>query len=152
MGMETSQAPFIMLAINTASTLSAYVSGAFSDKKGKSSYLRLAIIIAFVANILFMVSSYSSSLWIAGVGSILWGAQTGIWHSMSAIVIAELAPLKLRATAFGIFYILNGIALLLANTICGWLSQALGFFIAFFLSAVLSVLALLMCKIYSCFS
>lgn len=60
-----------------------------------------------------------------------------------ALPVAALAPASLRGTAFGVFNLLGGVALLAASAIAGGLWDAYGSQVTFFFGATLSALALL---------
>ena len=54
---------------------------------------------------------------------------------------AEAAPADLRGTAFGLFNLVSGIALLIASVIAGWLWDVFGPAQTFYAGAVFSALS-----------
>ena len=73
-----------------------------------------------------------SILWL-GFGVVLWGLHMGFTQGLLATLIAESAPADLRGTAFGVFNLVAGIALLAASIVAGalWdMKGPLGTFLA----------------------
>jgi MFS family permease len=61
---------------------------------------------------------------------------------LSALV-AQTAPADLRGTAFGLFNLVSGVALLLASALAGWLWAVYGPTLTFYVGAIFTGLALL---------
>ena len=59
-------------------------------------------------------------------GSVLWGLHMACTQGLLAKLVADTAPARLRGTAFGIFNLVSGVALLLASVIAGALWSAFG--------------------------
>jgi MFS family permease len=59
-------------------------------------------------------------------------------------LVADSAPSHLRGTAFGVFNLANGIALLFASLVAGGLWQSLGASTTFYAGASFAVAALVM--------
>src|SRR5690606_10854259 len=62
-----------------------------------------------------------------GLGVALWGLHMGFTQGLFNVLIADNAPAELRGTAFGMFHLLTGVALLLASVIAGVLWDTRGF-------------------------
>ena len=61
-----------------------------------------------------------------------------------AALIAKFAPVELRATAFGVFNLVSGLALLLSGVATGWVWTAFGYSQAFLLAAAFAALTLVL--------
>lgn len=59
-----------------------------------------------------------------GVG--LWRLHMGITQGLLAAMVADAAPDDLRGTAFGLFNLVGGVAMLMASAIAGLLWDRLG--------------------------
>ena len=59
-------------------------------------------------------------------GAALWGLHMGLTQGLLAALVAAAAPADLRGTAFGVFNLVCGVALLVASVLAGWLWDALG--------------------------
>ena len=77
-----------------------------------------------------------------GCGIALWGLHLGITQGLLATMIADTAPPALRGTAYGLFNLASGIAMLLASAIAGLLWDQLGGGATFAAGAVFSASAL----------
>jgi MFS family permease len=58
-----------------------------------------------------------------------------------AALVADTTPERLRGTAFGVFHLVSGLAMLAASVMAGWLWQSFGPSATFFAGAGLSVVA-----------
>jgi predicted MFS family arabinose efflux permease len=76
-----------------------------------------------------------------GVG--LWGLHLGFSQGLLSALVADTAPEDLRGTAFGLFNLVSGGALLIASVLAGWLWQSFGATSTFLAGAVFSGLAVL---------
>jgi len=74
-----------------------------------------------------------------GVG--LWGLYLGLSQGLLSALVADTAPEGLRGTAFGLFNLLTGGALLIASFLAGWLWHAFGPTATFLAGAVFSGVA-----------
>ena len=60
------------------------------------------------------------------VGVALWGLHMGFTQGVLAALVADTAPADLRGTAFGVFNLVSGIALLVASIVAGALWDGSG--------------------------
>ena len=56
----------------------------------------------------------------------LWGLHMGLTQGLLAALVADTAPAQLRGTAFGVFNLVSGIAMLAASVIAGGLWDWIG--------------------------
>jgi MFS family permease len=61
---------------------------------------------------------------LAGVA--LWGIHMGMTQGLLAAMVADTAPAPLRGTAYGVFNLASGLAMLLASVVAGGLWDAFG--------------------------
>ncbi|MNN33262.1 hypothetical protein D3C81_1470150 [compost metagenome] len=66
---------------------------------------------------------------------VAWGLHLGFTQGVFAALIADSAPANLRGTAFGLFHLLTGVALLAASVVAGLLWDGVGFQATFLLGA-----------------
>jgi MFS family permease len=69
-------------------------------------------------------------------------------QGLLAAMIAHTAPAELRGTAFGMFNLMSGIALLLASAGAGVLWESLGAASTFYAGAVICLITLAGCAAY----
>ena len=65
----------------------------------------------------------------------------GLTQGLLAALVAATAPDDLRGTAFGIFNLVCGVALLIASALAGWLWDAYGPAFTFYAGAAFTALA-----------
>jgi MFS family permease len=75
------------------------------------------------------------------VGSALWGLHMALTQGLLAALVAATAPADLRGTAFGVFNLACGVALLVASALAGALWDAIGPAATFYAGAGLAALA-----------
>ena len=75
------------------------------------------------------------------VGVLIWGLHMGFTQGLFAALVAEAVPAEMRGTAFGMFNLVTGVALLLASVIAGALWEVLGAQWTFFAGAFFAVVA-----------
>ena len=69
-------------------------------------------------------------------GTALWGLHMAFTQGLLAKLVADTASKELRGTAFGLFNLVSGVALLLASVIAGTLWTAFGAAATFLAGAV----------------
>ena len=74
-------------------------------------------------------------------GAALWGLHMGLTQGLLAALVAASAPADLRGTAFGVFNLVCGIALLIASVLAGWLWDTFGPGFTFYAGAALTLIA-----------
>ncbi len=131
--------PMVLVVMNVAYTLSAYPVGAVSDRMDRVSLLILGLFLLLVADVVLALTSGIGGL---ATGVLLWGLHMGFTQGLFAALIADTAPPELRGTAFGMFNLITGLALLLANVIAGGFWGALGPQGTFLAGAAFTVLTL----------
>ena len=89
-----------------------------------------------------LVLAFGASLSSMAVGVALWGLHMGMTQGLLAAIVAEAAPADLRGTAFGLFNLVSGIAMLIASVVAGALWVDLSPAATFLVGAALCVLAL----------
>jgi MFS family permease len=90
-----------------------------------------------------LVLAATTSPLLALTGAALWGIHMGLTQGLFTKLVADNAPSELRGTAFGIFNLVSGSALLLASVIAGVLWAAFGAPATFLTGAAFAVLAVL---------
>lgn len=132
--------PLVMVAMNLVYSLTAYPFGKLSDRMSHSKMLQWGLLVLISADIVLALSSHWSTL-LAGVA--LWGIHMGMTQGLLAAMVAHTAPPELRGTAFGMFNLMSGIALLLASAGAGVLWEMLGAASTFYAGAIICVVTLI---------
>lgn len=132
--------PLVMVAMNLVYSLTAYPFGKLSDSMSHSKLLQWGLLVLILADIVLALSGHWSTLLI---GVALWGIHMGMTQGLLAAMVAHTAPPELRGTAFGMFNLMSGLALLLASTGAGVLWETLGAASTFYAGAIICVVTLI---------
>lgn len=123
MGLPPALAPLVLVAMNVIYALSAYPAGALSDRFNRLHVLGFGFLLLIGAD---AVLALAPGLAAVGAGVALFGLHMGFTQGVFATLVADCAPSELRGTAFGMFNLLTGLALLAASVIAGALWDAIG--------------------------
>jgi MFS family permease len=122
-GVPVALVPIVLVIMNVVYSLSAYPAGALSDRMDRITILVIGLGLLFAAD---MVLAFAPDLgWIA-LGVVLWGAHMGFTQGLLSTLVADSSPPELRGTAFGMFNLVTGIALLVASVLAGALWDKIG--------------------------
>ena len=138
-GIPIALTPLVMVAMNLIYAASAYPFGKLSDKVSHTRLLTFGLIVLIAADLVLAHSNHWSTL-LAGVA--LWGIHMGMTQGLLAAMVADTAPVDLRGTAYGFFYFMSGLALLVASGLAGFVWDRFGAATTFYTGAAFCVLAL----------
>lgn len=117
-GLPLTLIPLVLVVMSVVYTLTAYPAGRLSDSLSRPTMLAIGMAALAAADIaLALTQGYT--LLFAGIA--LWGLHMGLTQGILASMIADVAPIAYRGTAFGVFNLLSGAALLAASGLAGWL-------------------------------
>jgi MFS family permease len=122
-GLQLALVPLVMVVMNVIYTVSAWPAGALSDRVDRYLVLAAGFAVLILAD---LVLALGDSAAVVLLGAALWGLHMGLTQGLFAALVADTAPAELRGTAFGMFNLLGGVALLLASIIAGALWDAMG--------------------------
>lgn len=122
-GLAISYVPVIMIVMNIVYAVFAYPAGAAADRISARTLLVLGLGVLIAADV---VLAMATSPWIAFLGAAFWGLHMALTQGLFSKLVADTAPVELRGTAFGIFNLVSGGALLLASVIAGSLWSVFG--------------------------
>jgi MFS family permease len=122
-GLAIGYVPVIMIVMNVVYSIFAYPAGAAADRISARTLLLMGLGILVVADIVLAIAA---SPGIALLGSAFWGLHMALTQGLLSKLVADTAPADLCGTAFGIFNLVSGGALLLASVIAGSLWNMFG--------------------------
>lgn len=140
LGIALAMVPIVLVVMNVAYTATAYPAGVAADRGHRKALLVWGLV-ALIASDVVIASTASRTLFFAGV--VLWGLHMGLTQGLLSTLVADAAPADLRGTAFGVFHLVSGVAMLLASVIAGVLWDAYGPAWTFYAGAAFTALALL---------
>ena len=137
-GLAVGYVPIIMIVMNVVYALFAYPAGAAADRFSARTLLVLGLGVLVIADI---VLALAASPWVAFLGAAFWGLHMALTQGLLSKLVADTAPARLRGSAFGIFNLVSGVALLLASIIAGSLWSVFGAAATFIAGGSFAVLA-----------
>jgi MFS family permease len=139
-GLGAALVPIVLVVMNVVYAASAYPAGYVSDQMGRWGVLAAGALTLVVADVALAFAG-SPATALAGVA--LWGLHMGFTQGLFAALVADVARPEQRGTAFGVFNLVTGLALLAASVLAGELWDAGGARLAFLTGAGLTGLAAL---------
>jgi MFS family permease len=138
-GLPIALTPLVLVAMNLIYALTAYPCGRLADRLSHDRLLAIGLALLIAADLALAVSSHWGWVWL---GISLWGLHMGMTQGLLATMVADTAPVDLRGTAYGVFNLLGGVALLFASAFAGFLWDAYGAAHAFVAGALIGAVAL----------
>jgi MFS family permease len=132
--------PVVLVLMNVTYSLSSYPIGVLADRVNRGALLALGLGVLVVSDLILALVGGMTGL---VLGVVLWGLHMGMTQGLLAALIADTAPDSLRGTAFGVFNLVSGLALLVASVVAGELWDRFGSGATFLAGALFATLALL---------
>lgn len=145
-GLDLAWIPLVLIVMNIAYAIGAYPAGALADSIPPRGLLLVGLLLLIAADALLALSQ-SAALVLAG--SVLWGVHMAFTQGLFAKLVADAAPPHIRGTAFGLYNMATGAALLAASVIAGSLWDMFGPAVTFITGGGFAVLALFGLLFYS---
>ncbi len=139
LGMAIALVPVVLIVMNVVYTAIAYPAGIAADRGFQKNLLVGGLAALIAADLLI---GATDSIVMLFVGIALWGAHMGLTQGLLSTLVADAAPAQLRGTAFGVFHLVSGVALLAASVLAGWLWSAFGASATFYAGAAFAAVAL----------
>jgi MFS family permease len=117
-GATNMQAPLVMVAMSAVYALFAYPAGRWVDRGGATASLYVGCAALFAAH---LVLANAATLGVTVLGAGLWGLHMAFTQGLFAAWVAVIVPAELRGSAFGVFNLASGVALLISSVVAGLL-------------------------------
>jgi len=138
-GLALGMTPIVLVVMSVVYAVLSTPAGELSDRVGRKVVLAAGLVALIVADaVLASVHTVAGAL----AGAALWGVHMGLSQGLLSAMVADNAPADMRGTAFGVFGLTTGVAVLAASAIAGELWQHLGPTATFTTGAVFALLAL----------
>lgn len=122
-GLAPALAPLVLVAMNAVYMVAAYPAGAYADHGDPRRLLRWGAAVLVAADLML---ANGTGLAAAFAGIAAWGLHMALTQGLFAKLVADAAPESLRGSAFGLFNLVTGGALLAASIVAGLLWDTLG--------------------------
>lgn len=138
-GLPLAWVPLVLIVMNLIYALGAYPFGKLADAIDHRKLLAWGLALLVGADLLLAWSDRGLQVW---AGVVLWGLHMAMTQGLLATMVADTAPADLRGTAFGMFNLLGGMAMLLASALAGLLWDQWGASWTFIAGIAFSLIAL----------
>ncbi|MCA3560394.1 MAG: MFS transporter [Aestuariivirga sp.] len=139
-GLSNAWAPLVMVVMSVVYSLSSYPAGVLSDRVGRAGLLVAGLLVLVAAD---LVLAFAHSITSMMIGVALWGLHMGLTQGGFSAMVADTAPKALRGTAFGMFNLASGLALLSGSVLAGLLWDGYGPAATFLAGGGFAILTLL---------
>jgi MFS family permease len=138
-GLAVMWVPAVLVVMNVVYAAAAYPAGVLSDRTNRVSVLMFGLLLLIAADLVLALAPGIGGVFF---GIALWGLHMGFTQGLLATLIADNAPVELRGTAFGMFNLVTGLAMLAASVIAGAIWDLFGPSATFAIGAAWALLAL----------
>lgn len=145
LGWPVALLPLIIIIMDIFHAALAYPIGRLADKWPRRRMLMAGIPFLVIANLFFI---FLGNCWGVFWGIVVNGIHMGMTQGVLAALIAESSPAELRGTAFSMFYLTTGTAVLIGNTLAGHLCDLYGTGGAFFGGFLFSSLSIVLLMLF----
>jgi MFS family permease len=137
-GLPTDWVPMVLVVMSVVYAASAYPAGWLSDRIPRARLLAAGMFTLVLGDGLLAMDG-GVALAFAGIAA--WGLHMGLTQGILASLVVDRVPAAYRATAFGMFNLVSGVALLVASAGAGTLWQVAGPPAAFLAGAAMAAVA-----------
>jgi len=145
-GMPLAYLPVVFIVMNVVYTAGAYPAGVASDKMSHTALLLSGVTVLIAADLVLATAGGPASVL---VGVALWGVHLALTQGLFSKLVADFAPADLRGTAFGVFNLISGVALLGGSVIAGGLWNYYGAPATFYVGAAFAAATAVGVGVYS---
>lgn len=141
LGLSAAQATLVYTVYNLFYALMAYPLGSLADRVGAKALVMLGFT---TYALVYLGFGLSSAAWQGILLFLLYALYSAAFEGSSRAYLAQIIPDTEKASAIGLYHTLVGLLLLPASTLFGFLWQHFGTSVAFFTSATLAFLAVVL--------
>jgi len=138
-GLPLALVPLVLVVMNITYTLTAWPAGALSDRIGRYGVVTVGFALLILADLALAIGG---AVTVVMIGVALWGVHMGLTQGVLSALVADSAPAELRGTAFGVFNLISGVAMLTASIVAGALWDIAGPVGTFLAGAAVTAVAL----------
>ena len=146
-GLPLAFVPLVLIVMNLVYAAAAYPFGKMADSMSHQRLLSWGLLLLIIADAALAWDGHWGMAW---AGIVLWGLHMAMTQGLLAAMVADTAPAQLRGTAYGIFNLASGLAMLVASTVAGLLWDSFGAAFTFIAGALFCVVALVLLGLHRC--
>lgn len=117
-GVSITTIPVLYLTFNLIYSLSAIPAGIAADRFGKKRFILIGFALFAVLYYGFAIATDATAIWVLFS---LYGVFMGLTEGIQKAFLATIIPQDFKATAFGVYNTVVGVAMFPASLIGGWL-------------------------------
>jgi len=107
--MDLAWTPMLLVVMNAVAVPVTPLAGIWSDRIGRPKVILAGFAVLAISHLVFAAAS---SPVLVFLGAALWGLHVGMTQGVFSALVADHAPAELRGTAFGVFNLAAGLAIL----------------------------------------
>jgi MFS family permease len=115
-GLSNTWVPAVLVLMSLSYSLIAYPAGRVSDRWQRRSILAFGMVALVLADV---VLAWATTPAIVLIGVVLWGVHMGASQGVLSALITDVTAPEHRGTAFGVFGLISGVAVLVASAVAG---------------------------------
>jgi MFS family permease len=139
-GLDLALTPLVLILMNLVYAAVAAPAGRLSDRLDRRILLAAGLVVLIGADA--VLALFGGALVGAMAGVALWGLHLGLTQGLLSAMVADAAPEQARGTAFGLYNLVSGLALLAASLVAGELWSQVGPQATFAAGGAVALLAL----------
>lgn len=140
-GVDPVWAPMTLVVMNLVAVPLTPLAGIWSDRVGRTKVIAIGFAVLALSHLLMALATGSLLVWL---GAGLWGLHLACTQGVFSALVADHAPAHLRGTAFGVFNLAAGIAILLGSAGMGLLWDLASPATAFGVAAAITLVGLVL--------
>lgn len=139
LGLTDRWVPLVLAAMNLVYAPVSAPAGRLADRIGRYPLLFAGAAVLVAAQLLLAVAATPALVFL---GAMLWGLQYGLTQGAMQALVADAAPKDLAGTAFGVFNMVSGLAILAGSWAAGAIWDGAGAEAAFLVAAAAGAVGL----------
>ena len=139
-GLAIMYVPAVMVVMNATYAGMAYPAGLAADRLSPRTVLAAGLASLVVADVMLAAAATPVHVF---AGAACWGLHMALTQGLFSKLVADEATVRLRGTAFGLYHLVTGVALLVASLVAGALWSTVGPSATFLAGGLFAGIALL---------
>ena len=136
LGLPLALTPLVLVVMNIVYGLAAYPAGVLADRLDRRGVLAAGFGVLVLAD---LALGLAPGLGVAMAGIALFGLFMGLTQGVLSALVSDAVPAAVRGTAFGVFSLASGLALLASSLLAGLAWELVGPAATFLASAVFAL-------------